>query len=128
MSSNDCSRRKGIIVVAVGRAEMTSATRAQRAPVAERMLSRSVAKGVATAIPLMVVFLIALVAVAIGTQHPEWRAWLGMAAGVGLLAGLFFGAWAGFVATAHEFDEADLPPRRRLADSRHPPANRSRHV
>jgi hypothetical protein len=106
---------------------MTSATHSQRSPVAERLLSRSVAKGMATAIPLMVAFLMAVVAVAIGSQHPDWTSWLGMAAGVGVLAGVFFGTWAGFVANAHAFDEADVPARRRFADSGHPPANRSSH-
>ncbi|MGH2781985.1 MAG: hypothetical protein ACRDLA_11385 [Thermoleophilaceae bacterium] len=106
---------------------MTSATPARRSPVAERVLSRSVAKGMATAIPLMVAFLVALVVVALGSQHPDWSSWLGMAVGVGVLAGVFFGTWAGFVASAHEFDEADVPARRRVADSRHPPANRSNH-
>ncbi|MEP6623487.1 MAG: hypothetical protein ABJC79_03530, partial [Acidimicrobiia bacterium] len=31
-----------------------------------------------------------------------------MGAGIGVLAGLFFGVWAGFVASANELDHADL--------------------
>jgi hypothetical protein len=105
---------------------MTSTTRVQRPAVAERVLVRSVVKGMATAIPLIVACLMALVAIAIGGQHPRWGAWLGMAASVGVLAGVFFGAWAGFVVSAHALDDADVPAGY-IGGHGHPPARRSRH-
>jgi hypothetical protein len=106
---------------------MTRATPAQPSPATDQTLGRSIVLGVATAIPLMAGFLIAVVALAIGRQHAHWGAWLGMAASVGVLAGVFFGTWAGFVVNAHALDEADVPTRPRLGDSRDPASGRSGH-
>jgi hypothetical protein len=64
-------------------------------------------KGVAISVPITIPICIALVALAVGGQHPKWGAWLGMAAGIGLLVGLFFGVWAGFVSKAHLLDEVE---------------------
>ena len=74
---------------------------------AEVSLIRSVFAGVAIAIPPSVVILVGLVALAVGDKDPEWGAWLGMAAVIGILNGAFFGALAGFIAKAHTLDDVD---------------------
>jgi hypothetical protein len=65
---------------------------------------------------------------AVHGKDPDWAAWLGMAAAIGVLAGVFFGAWMGFVAKAHALDEIEhrantpLPPAARshgTSESRH---------
>jgi hypothetical protein len=63
----------------------------------------------AIAIPSGSVVLAALVggATAIAGQPVLISALMG--AGVGALAGIFFGVWAGFVASIRELDEVDLP-------------------
>jgi hypothetical protein len=72
---------------------------------AERALARSIVKSMLISVPLMIAFWVLLVAVAVGNKDPDWGSWLGMAAGIGVLAGVFFGAWAGFVAKAHVLDD-----------------------
>jgi hypothetical protein len=44
---------------------------------------------------------------AVGDKDPAWGAWLGMAAAIGLLNGVFFGALAGFITKAHVLDDVD---------------------
>jgi hypothetical protein len=76
---------------------------------AEKALFRSVIRSTIIAIPLCVVIWCGLVALAIaGKPAPDWGVWLGVASGVGVIAGAFFGGWAGFVAKAHVLDELDV--------------------
>ena len=81
---------------------------------AERALARAIVKSMLISVPLMIAFEVLLVAVAVGDKDPDWVSWLGMAAGIGVLAGVFFGAWAGFVAKAHMLDDIDLHANRPL--------------
>jgi hypothetical protein len=74
---------------------------------AEVSLLRSVFAGVAIAIPLSTVIWLGLVALAVGDKDPEWGPWLGMAAAIGILNGVFFGALAAFITKAHVLDEVD---------------------
>jgi len=75
---------------------------------AEHSLWRSVIWGTVIAIPICMAIWVALVAIAVGPKDPEdWAAWLGMGAVVGMLAGAFFGGWAGFTMKAHLLDEVD---------------------
>jgi hypothetical protein len=75
---------------------------------AEQALWRALLKGILIAVPLMIAFWVLMVAVAVGVNDADWAAWLGMAAGIGVLAGVFFGAWAGFVSKSHTLDEIDV--------------------
>ena len=81
---------------------------------AERALAGAIVKSMLISVPLMIAFEVLLVAVAVGDKNPDWVSWLGMAAGIGVLAGVFFGAWAGFVAKAHVLDDIDLHANRPL--------------
>jgi hypothetical protein len=79
----------------------------QEAMQAERALWRAVLWGTIIAIPICIVIWIAIVALAVGGKNPDWGAWIGIGILVGLLAGAFFGGWAGFTAKAHLLDVVD---------------------
>lgn len=70
-------------------------------------LEHAMVKWVVIAVPLMVLFWIAVVGVGVGGRTANLLPWLGMASAVGVLAGLFFGIWAAFVVTARDFDARD---------------------
>jgi hypothetical protein len=74
---------------------------------AEQSLFRAVIWGIVIAIPVCMVIWIGMVALAVGGKDPDWWAWIGMGALVGVLAGAFFGGWAGFTMKAHLLDELD---------------------
>ncbi len=84
---------------------------------------RRIRRGIVVAIPTLVVILVGMIALAIvlsGTS--SYAVPLAMAAGVGILAGLFFGVWAGFVLTAHDLEVLDHETLRRgPADERRGP-------
>jgi hypothetical protein len=77
--------------------------------VAEQHLVHRILVATAIAIPVGAVVLAALVggATAIAGQPAALSALMG--AGIGVLAGTFFGVWAGFVASIRELDDADTP-------------------
>jgi hypothetical protein len=77
---------------------------------AERSLVRHVFIGIAVAVPVSIVVWEGLIALAVGGKHPDWPVWLGMAALIGVLTGVFFGTWAGFVSQTHTFEELDHHP------------------
>jgi hypothetical protein len=68
-------------------------------------LTRSIVKALTVSVPLMILILVGLVALALRDQSPNWTAYLCMAVGVGLLNGLFFGVLAGFVRSGHRFED-----------------------
>jgi hypothetical protein len=74
---------------------------------AELSLVHAVLVGVAVSIPVAIVIWVGLVALAVGGDNPDWLPWLGMAAAIGILNGVFFGALAGFVMKAHTLDDVD---------------------
>jgi hypothetical protein len=74
---------------------------------AEIALIRSVFAWMAMATPLSIVIWVGLIALAVADEDPEWWPWLGMAAAIGLLNGVFFGALAGFISKAHVLDDVD---------------------
>jgi hypothetical protein len=76
---------------------------------AERALVRAIIKDVAICVPVAIPIFVGVIALALRSQDPRWGAWLGMAVGIGVLAGLFFGVWAAFVTKAHLLDEIDQP-------------------
>jgi hypothetical protein len=74
---------------------------------AERALVVGILKSVAICVPIAIPVCIGLIALALRNDHPSWGAWLGMATGIGVLVGVFFGVWAGFVTKAHLLDEVE---------------------
>ena len=60
---------------------------------------------IAVAVPLAIAFFIGMVALAVHNQQPDWNAWLWMAAGIGTIAGVFFGLLFGFMLSSHLFDD-----------------------
>jgi hypothetical protein len=85
---------------------------------AEVSLIRTVFAATAIAIPLSIVIWVGLVALAVGDKDPEWGPWLGMAAAIGLLNGVFFGALAGFITKAHVLDDVDQHMTERVESAR----------
>jgi threonine/homoserine/homoserine lactone efflux protein len=78
--------------------------RAQRQPTAEEKMRTTVIKSVAVSVPLAIVFFVGLVALAVRNQQPDWNAWISMAVGIGVIAGVFFGLLLGFTLTSHNFE------------------------
>ncbi|MBM3659947.1 MAG: hypothetical protein FJW95_10670 [Actinobacteria bacterium] len=75
---------------------------------AEKSVWRAVAWGTLIATPICIVIWCLIVVLAVGPEEPEdWAAWLGIGVIVGVLAGAFFGGWAGFIAKSHLLDEID---------------------
>jgi len=73
----------------------------------EHALTRRILVATAIAIPTFVVIWIALVGIAVEVSGTGFEAPVGMAVGIGVLSGVFWGAWAGFATFAPMFDEAD---------------------
>ena len=71
----------------------------------ERSVFRGVILRAALGVPVGVVIVLGLVALAIGGKDPDWGVWLGTLAAVGALAGAFFGALFAFIMKAHVLDE-----------------------
>jgi hypothetical protein len=75
---------------------------------AEASLWRTMIWGMVIATPICIVIWMLIVVLAVGPKGPsDWFAWLGIGAIVGVLAGAFFGGWAGFTMKAHLLDEVD---------------------
>lgn len=71
----------------------------------EEQAARIIITSVAVSVPIVIAFFVGLVALAVHNQQPDWNAWLSMAAGIGLIAGVFAGLLAGFVRAGHFFDD-----------------------
>jgi hypothetical protein len=71
---------------------------------AERRLVRRMIVSTLIAIPLLVGFWIGLVAIAISFTDIGYGPPLAMAAGVGVLAGVFWGTWMGFVSYSNSME------------------------
>jgi hypothetical protein len=72
---------------------------------AEKTLVHRIIIGLAIAVPVNIGFWVGLIALAVHSAHPAGA--IGMAVGIGFLNGVFFGTWAGFVASNDTFDELD---------------------
>jgi Mg/Co/Ni transporter MgtE len=96
-----------IVPAESGALETRQATRLAAEEVAVKSLVRAVITGCAVAVPLCIAIWIGVVAWAVGDDGPSWGVWIGMACAVGILAGSFYGGWAGFVAKAHLLDDLD---------------------
>ena len=76
---------------------------------AEKTLLHRIIIGLAIAVPVSIGFWVGLIALAV--RHSAHTAGtIGMAVGIGVLNGVFFGTWAGFVATTDTIDELDHKP------------------
>jgi threonine/homoserine/homoserine lactone efflux protein len=73
-------------------------------PTVEEKMRTTIIKSVALSVPLAIAFFVGLVALAVRNQHPDWNAWISMAAGIGVIAGVFFGLLLGFTLTSHNFE------------------------
>jgi H+/Cl- antiporter ClcA len=85
----------------------TSDARVEEMRQAEHDLVRWIVIGIAVAVPVCVALFMASIAFDVSYESGAEGGPLAMAAAVGTLAGLFFGAWAGFVFKGHTFDELD---------------------
>ena len=74
---------------------------------AERALWRTVFKASLIAIPICVVIWVGLVWLAISDKNEALGSPLAIGAVIGVIAGVFFGGWAGFLAKSHLLDEVD---------------------
>ena len=74
---------------------------------AEHGLARGIIIGVLVAVPISVGVLMGLIYLAVSDVKTGLGGPLAMAAAVGVLTGLFFGSWAGFVSNTHAFEELD---------------------
>jgi hypothetical protein len=87
-------------------------SRLEQARAAERDMLLAVVKASLVAVPICVVIWLGLVTIALALAHSgNFVVALPMAGGVGVVAGVFFGAWAAFLANAHTLDELDRPER-----------------
>lgn len=74
---------------------------------AEHGLARAIVTGTLIATPVCIIVWMGLIALALRGSDAELAGPLAMAAGIGVLTGLLFGTWAGFVAKTHTFEEFD---------------------
>lgn len=77
---------------------------------AEHSLARGILVGVAFAVPVCVAMWLGLVAVALAGSATSLVGPLAMGAGLGILTGVFFGTWWGFVSLTHTFEDLDREP------------------
>lgn len=75
---------------------------------AEDHLLHRVLVAMIIAIPICVVVFVALLDVAMAFAGDSVLVPSAMGAGIGVLAGVFFGMWAGFVGSVKELDRVDL--------------------
>ncbi len=78
----------------------------ERQLAAERTMVRSVIVGILIALPITIALAIGMMALAM-SDKASWYVWIGLGAGIGAYAALFFGTWGGVVYSTHEFDELD---------------------
>ena len=83
-------------------------SRLEQAQAAEHDLLVTAVKASMIAIPICVVIWLGMVSVALALAHRgNFLVVLPMAGGVRIVAGVFFGGWAAFLAKAHTLDELD---------------------
>lgn len=90
----------------------------ERQLAAERTMVRSVILGTLIAFPITIALAIGMMGLAMSDKE-SWYVWVGLGAGIGAYAALFFGAWGGIVYSTHEFDELDEEAMRANVSSEH---------
>ncbi|HEY7438222.1 MAG TPA: hypothetical protein VIC35_02395 [Acidimicrobiia bacterium] len=78
---------------------------------AEHHLARRVILGMVIAIPVFTVLFGALVGLSVHSAGSPAGVPLVMGAGIGVLAGIFFGTWGGIVASVHEVEDIEHDAR-----------------
>jgi hypothetical protein len=89
---------------------MASETHCDRAEL-ERQLVRRIFVAVAVAIPVSILFWMGVLWLSVGLSGATVAGALVMGAAVGVLAGIFWGAWAGFAFFSHVLDEEERDHR-----------------
>ena len=90
--------------IEVPASEVLDATSPDKRPSAEDAMRATVIKSIAVSVPIAIAFFVGLVALAVRNQQPDWNAWISMAAGIGVIAGVFFGLLMGFTFSSHNFE------------------------
>ena len=78
----------------------------ERQLAAERTMVHSVILGILIALPITIALAIGMMALAM-SDKASWYVWIGLGAGIGAYAALFFGTWGGVVYSTHKFDQLD---------------------
>ena len=73
----------------------------------EHGLVRAIVIGTLIATPICVIVWMGLIALAVSAAGAALAGPLAMGAGIGVLSGLLFGTWGGFVSKTHTFEELD---------------------
>ena len=89
----------------------------------EHLLIRHIVVDIAIAVPIAIAVVVGMIALAMSIDGAALGTPILMAVAFGVLAGVFFGTWAGFVSTAHTFEDLDrtqgrAQPRRPTARPR----------
>jgi hypothetical protein len=93
-----------------------SPTLLEQEKAAEREVLHAAVKASLIAIPICVVIWLAIVSIGLVLAGSgSFLVALPMAGGVGIVAGAFFGIWAGFLSEAHRFEELDRKAAQRHA-------------
>ena len=75
---------------------------------AEALLVRRIRSGLIVGIPVCIVILVGMIALALALSGADsYAVPLAMAAGIGILAGMFFGVWGAFVLTTRDIEILD---------------------
>jgi hypothetical protein len=83
---------------------MASTTHVERDEL-ERQLVHRIFVAVAIAVPVSIVFWMGVLWLSVGLSGVTMAGAVAMGAGVGVLAGIFWGAWVGFAFFSHTLDE-----------------------
>ena len=89
--------------IEVPESQALDVARPDKQPSAEEKMRTTIIKSVAVSVPVAIGVFVGLVSLAVRNQQPDWNAWISMAAGIGVIAGVFFGLLAGFMRTSHLF-------------------------
>jgi hypothetical protein len=86
----------------------TFEARVEQARATERTLMARVTKASIFAVPICIVIWVGIVSIGLAMAGSgNFEVALPMGGGVGIVAGVFFGMWWGFLRTADEFEELD---------------------
>ena len=78
----------------------------ERQLAAEKTMFRAIIRGVFLAVPVCVVVLVGMMALALHGKQP-WYVWTGLGVGMGVYVGGFFGMVAGVMGSSHLLDTTD---------------------
>ena len=94
------------LVVAGQRSDRTFAASLEAEEAAERGVFRSIFLSIVISGPILIVFFLGLMALAI-SDKTDWYVWIGLGVGAGLLGAGLFGLLAGVTLAAHKLDVVD---------------------